>query len=209
MTAEHTIQGDVTSLNQLRGGDRRYLAGTVNVAGSVSLSDLGLDERLPVRFGAVGGDFYCHNNWLTSLEGAPVTVGGSFSCAWNRLTSLEGAPSAVGGNFDCSWNKLTSLQGAPSAVGGNFFCSDNRLTSLVGVHKILKRIGGGVLYIWSNPIESGGISLVLVEGLMKIVVYEDQPAFEIINRHLGQGMRGVLRCQEVLHEAGFGEYAQS
>ncbi len=219
----------VDSLDDLRGPDGRYLAGTVNVTGIVNLYNMKL-EQFPVRFGTVGGHFYCgknrltslegapssvsgyfgcHNNWLTSLEGAPSAVGGNFDCSWNKLTSLQGAPSAVGGNFDCSWNKLTSLQGAPSAVGGNFFCSDNRLTSLVGVHKILKRIGGGVLYIWSNPIESGGISLVLVEGLMKIVVYEDQPAFEIINRHLGQGMRGVLRCQEVLHEAGFGEYAQS
>ena len=25
----------------------------------------------------VGGDFYCHNNNLTSLEGCPVKVGGS------------------------------------------------------------------------------------------------------------------------------------
>ncbi len=157
------ILANVNSLDDLRGEDGEYLAGTVNVTGGVYLSGKGL-ERLPVKFG---------------------TVGGSFSCSANRLTSLEGAP---------------------SAVGRNFFCHANRLTSLVGVHKIIKRIGG-TLNIWSNPIESGGISLVLVEGLTD-VIFTDGSAFDIINRHLGQGMRGVLQCQEALHDAGYGEFAQ-
>ncbi len=174
----------VDSLDDLRGPNGRYLTGTVNVAGNMFLINLKL-ERLPVRFGAVGGDFYCHKNRLTSLEGAPVTVGGNFSCRNNRLTSLEGAPSTVGRHFSCS---------------------NNRLTSLVGVHRILRRIAGG-LYIWNNPIETGGIGLVLVEGLTGIDT--DHSAFGIINKYLGQGMRGVLLCQEALHEAGFGEFTQS
>ncbi len=159
---EHTIQGDVIGLNQLRGGDGEYLAGTVNVAGYVNLTSLGL-EQLPVRFGAVGGDFWC------------------------------------------SGNRLTSLEGAPSAVGGNFWCTDNRLTSLVGVHRILRRVDGS-LHIWGNKIKSGGIGLVLVEGLTKI--YTDQPALRIISGYLGQGKPGLLRCQEVLHDAGFEEFAR-
>ncbi len=179
----HTIQGNVNRLDDLRGVDGKYLTGTVDVTEHVSLNGQKL-ERLPVRFGVVGGGCYCSGN---------------------RLTSLEGVPSAVGGNFSCSDNRLTSLEGAPSSVGRNFYCSGNRLTSLVGVHRILRQIAGG-LYIWNNPIESGGIGLILVEGLTKIDA--NQPAFKIINEYLGQGHKGVLRCQEALHDAGFEEYAR-
>ncbi len=180
---EHMIRGNVITPDDLRGEDGEYFAGSVNVAGDVHLSGLGL-ERLPVKFGTVSGYFHCSNNLLTSLEGAPGTVGRHFSCSNNRLTSLEGAP---------------------GAVGGDFYYSKNRLTSLVGAHKILRRVGG-ILYIWNNPITSGGIGLVLVEGLTGIDT--DHPAFEIIRKYLGQGNKGLLRCQEALHEAGFGEFAQ-
>ncbi len=179
----HTVQGNVTKLNQLRGKDGEYFTGTVNVAGRVYLPDLKL-ERLPVRFG---------------------TVGGGFSCGWNRLTSLEGAPNAIGGDFNCSGNRLTSLEGAPSIVGKYFYCNGNRLTTLVGAHKILKRIGDE-LFLAGNEIVSGGIGLILVEGLTKIDA--DQPALKIINGFLGQGKPGLLRCQEALHEAGLEEFAR-
>ncbi len=158
---EHIIRDDVRSLDQLRGRDGAYLAGTVNVAGHVYLAYSHL-ERLPVRFGTVGGD------------------------------------------FNCSGNRLTSLVGVPSSVGGNFWCIENRLTSLIGVHRILRRVNGSLYN--GNKIKSGGIGLVLVEGLTKIVA--DHPAFEIINGFLGQGMRGVLLCQEALHDAGFEEFAK-
>ncbi len=159
---EHTIQGDVDELDQLRGKDGEYLAGTVNVAGDVFLNGQNL-EQLPVRFGTVSGYFGCHNN------------------------------------------RLTSLEGAPGSVGWDFYCSYNRLTSLVGVHRILRRIDGG-LYLWGDEIVSGGIGLLLVEGITGINA--NLPAFEIINKYLGQGMRGVLLCQEALHETGFGEFAR-
>ncbi len=172
----------VRSLADLRDGNGEFLSGTVDVVGGVMLTK-GL-KRLPVQFGAVGGHF---------------------NCAVNALTSLEGAPPSVGGYFDCSNNQLTSLKGAPRSVGGNLNCSRNQLTTLEGVHRILRRIDGR-LYISGNGIVTGGIGLLLVEGLTKIVA--DQPAFEIINGFLGQGMRGVLRCQEALHEAGYGEHAR-
>ncbi len=157
----HTVP-EVTSLDQLRGEDGEYLAGTVNVVGDVYLYGMKL-ERLPVKFGTVGG------------------------------------------YFDCSGNRLVTLKGIPASVGKDFYCSNNQLTSLVGVHKILKRVDG-LLYITRNKIKSGGIGLLLVEGLTKIVA--DQSAFGIINKYLGQGMKGVLRCQEELHDAEFEEYAK-
>ena len=54
----------------------------------------------------VTGYFYCNNNNLTSLEGAPKEVGGGFYCSSNNLTSLEGAPKKVGGSFNCYGNPV-------------------------------------------------------------------------------------------------------
>ena len=85
-----------------------------------------------VKFGVVTGNFYCSNNSLTSLEGAPQEVRGAFFCDHNSLTSLEGAPQWVGEDFYCSNNSLTSLEGAPQWVGESFCCYNNTLTSLVG-----------------------------------------------------------------------------
>jgi len=101
--------------------------------GDLDLSSMNL-TKLPevLKYVDVGGNFYCYNNKLTSLEGAPKSVGGNFSCYSNQLTSLEGAPRSVSGGFYCDDNKLTSLEGAPSSVGGSFGCTSNKLTSLEG-----------------------------------------------------------------------------
>ena len=104
--------------------------GLVDVEGDFNCSGSGIKSLMGIRFGSVGGNFYCHNNQLTSLEGAPEKVGGNFYCCWNQLTSLGGAPREVGGDFDCHNNQLTSLKGAPREVRGNFDCSENQLTSL-------------------------------------------------------------------------------
>ena len=82
-------------------------------------------EEQILRLNKVDGDFWCENNNLTSLQGAPKYVGGSFYCHFNNLTSLQGAPKYVGGYFSCHNNKLTSLQGVPKHVDGNFYCHNN------------------------------------------------------------------------------------
>ena len=102
--------------------DKEY----INVKGDVDLSNLNL-TKLPIRFGTVGGGFYCNNNKLTTLEGAPKKVGGDFYCNNNKLTTLKGAPEKVRGDFDCSNNKLTSLKGAPEVVVDDFHCYDNEV----------------------------------------------------------------------------------
>jgi len=108
--------------------------GTIDGDGEkmVNLSYKGL-IKLPLDFNKVGGSFYCHNNNLTSLEGAPKEVGGYFYCRYNKLTSLEGAPQSVGGYFDCSNNQLTNLEGAPQSIGGEFYCNNNKIMSLKGL----------------------------------------------------------------------------
>ncbi len=136
-----------------------------------------------------------------------VNVAGNVHLSGLELKRLPVQFGIVGGHFYVNGNRLTSLEGSPSAAEGDFLCANNRLTSLVGVHRILKRVGGS-LYINGNPIESGGIGLLLVEGLKAIKSKSDHPALMIIERHLGQGRPGVLRCQEALHEAGYGEFAR-
>ncbi len=106
--------------------------GLVDVDGDFDCRGQGLSDFKGVRFGEVGGNFYCHHNQLTTLEGAPQEVGKGFYCKNNQLTSLEGAPQEVGGSFDCGNNQLTTLEGAPQKVGGGFYCKNNQLTSLEG-----------------------------------------------------------------------------
>ena len=175
---ESTITGNVTTPKQLKAQ-----IGEVDVTGFVNLANKKL-TRLPVKFGKVDGYFDCGNN---------------------QLTSLEGAPHAVGGNFFCNSNLVTSLEGTPHTVGGGFSCASNQLTSLEGVHKIIKKING-MMNLRGNPIESGGIGLIMIDGLTKII--SDLPAFRIIEKYLGQGKKGLLLCQDELIEAGYEEYAK-
>jgi hypothetical protein len=162
-----------------------YYTGVVNVAGNVNLRNNKKLTKLPVKFGTVGGYFYCHDNAVSSLKGAPSSVGGSVDFWHNQLNSLKGAPSSIGGDLDFHENPLTSLE---------------------GVHKIIKRING-VLYLTGNHlIKSGGIGLLLIEGLKDIDA--DQPAFKIINKYLGQGKKGLLYCQDELIDAGYEEFAK-
>jgi Leucine-rich repeat (LRR) protein len=130
---------------------------SVTVCKSVKISNRGL-IKIPIRFREILGHFYCDENQLVSLEGAPQIVKGNFYCSNNCLTSLVGAPQEVryhfdcsnnyltslvgapqvGRHFDCSNNYLTSLVGAPQEIKGNFNCSNNQLTSLEGVPQIIK-----------------------------------------------------------------------
>jgi len=101
------------------------LTGLIDVDGNFNCYQQDLTDFKGVAFGHVSGGFYCHNNQLTSLEGAPQTVGWSFYCHNNQLTSLEGAPQTVNWDFYCDDNQITSLVGAPQTVGKSFVCRNN------------------------------------------------------------------------------------
>ena len=75
--------------------------GTYDYNGDLDFYDMGLTSLLdlPYKLRRVRGNFYCYNNKLTTLEGAPEKVGGNFYCYNNQLTTLEGAPEYVGGHF--------------------------------------------------------------------------------------------------------------
>ena len=95
------------------------------IDGDVDLSELYL-TKLPdfLKTIGVGGNFYCSNNNLTSLEGCPSSVGGGFYCSNNNLISLKGCPSSVGGDFGCSNNKIKFTEEqvrSVCSVKGNIF----------------------------------------------------------------------------------------
>jgi hypothetical protein len=96
--------------------------------GDLNLSGMNL-TKLPdiLKNVTVGRNFFCSNNKLTSLQGAPKSVGGSFDCSYNDLTSLEFAPTNVGRDFWCAYNNLTSLEFAPTNVGRDFDCIENQV----------------------------------------------------------------------------------
>jgi hypothetical protein len=118
--------------------------------GNLDLSDKQLNT-LPeiLKDVSVGGHFYCYNNNLESLAGAPSSVNGNFICNDNDLKSLAGAPSSVNGSFYCNDNNLKSLIGAPSSVKGSFVCYNNNLKSLVGAPSSV----GGDFYCSDNDVK--------------------------------------------------------
>lgn len=123
--------------------------GLVDINGDVNISNTKL-QQLPLKFGKIYGDFYCHSNKLTTLENAPYYVGGNFCCHSNKLTSLEFGPKEVEGFYACHLNNLKSLTGAPKNINGSFNCFSNKLTSLInGPSKV-----GGNYYTFNNELIS-------------------------------------------------------
>ena len=81
--------------------------GRFDVLGDADFSGLGLTGLLeiPIRIRRVTGSFWCVENDLVDLEGAPERVDGNFYCYWNKLVSFKGAPKYVGGDFYCPYIK--------------------------------------------------------------------------------------------------------
>ena len=73
-----------------------------------------------------------------------VIVTGAFFCKDNNLTSLEGAPKFIGNGFWCSRNNLTSLEGAPKFVGGDFWCYNNKVNFTEEYVRSLVKVKGKV-----------------------------------------------------------------
>ena len=106
--------------------------GLVDVYGDFNCNLQGLEGFKGVVFGEVNGSFYCQNNHLTDLVGAPKTVGKNFNCSDNKLTDLEGSPTSVDGYFRCGENQLTNLVGGPEEVTWAYNTTGNPLVSLDG-----------------------------------------------------------------------------
>lgn len=138
-SSQELTKEQVEFLNKYTEGSWRNspTTGLVDVDGDFNCSYKSLEDFKGIRFGKIGGNFYCHENNLTSLEGAPESVGENFWCYRNQLMSLEGGPQSVGRDFFCFYNTLTSLEGAPKTVGRNFLCEENLLISLEGAPRTI------------------------------------------------------------------------
>jgi hypothetical protein len=109
---------------------------------------------LPVQFNHIKGSFYCSNQELTSLTGAPFIVDGHFNVSDNKLTSLAGAPRKVGGRFEVKNNQLESLFCMPYEMQ-SLHASGNKLNTLEGLGSVeltdKKMI---TLMLGDNPLDS-------------------------------------------------------
>lgn len=103
--------------------------GSIDVEGSVDLSGRDLIE-IPIVFNKVTGFFDCSRNNLESLYGSPKETGKDFYCQDNFLTSLEYCPKIVKGYFSCASNKLTTLEHSPTSNIDKFYCGQNQITTL-------------------------------------------------------------------------------
>jgi hypothetical protein len=119
---------------------------TINDDGSIDVnSDVYMKNNddslteIPLDFNYVEGGFYCYDQELTSLKGAPKKTGGNFECGGNKLTSLEYCPTEVGSMFECGENQLTSLKGCPVKVVGAFECDGNQIRDIEGISKEIGR----------------------------------------------------------------------
>lgn len=114
---------------------QRRADGVLVVEGNIDIARRRLDCLPDLGNVIVTGNFYCQDNNLTSLKGAPLEVQGGFWCNDNKLESLEFAPKGITGQFVCLSNRLMSLEHAPAEIGGDFCCGNNPLLSLEGAPK--------------------------------------------------------------------------
>lgn len=106
------------------------------------------EEKLPIKFALVSGDFRMDESKITSLEGCPERVGGKFDLEdCQALTSLQGGPKIVRGGYSIEGcKKITSLVGGPEQVGtentrmnrrssysGTYNISETGITTLEGM----------------------------------------------------------------------------
>ena len=94
--------------------------GTYDYNGYLDFSNMKLKSltEIPIRFNRVF-DYYCNNNFLISLEGAPNFCLGDFYCNSNTLISLLHSPLNVCGNFNCESNNLLTSK-CLSQISGRF-----------------------------------------------------------------------------------------
>ena len=194
----------------------------VDVHGDVMLRRNQYISKFPVQFGWVSGYFWCNNNVLTSLQGAPGHVGGNFDCQHNKLTSLQGAPHHVGLNFSCNSNKLTSLHGAPYHVVGDFRCSSNRLADLQGApthvgrdflcdrNKLVSLTGApdhvGDVFVCTYSTQLPLLRLTMYTHMN--VMNAPTPIIEILDKYVGKGKPGALKAAAELIKAGYKDNAR-
>lgn len=91
---------------------------TVDYSDGVYIQECKL-EKIPIKFNKVDGNFYCQDNSLVTLEGAPNIVTGRFLCQYNNLKNLKGGPSYAG-EYLATDNPIDSIEWLPKEVENDF-----------------------------------------------------------------------------------------
>jgi hypothetical protein len=164
--------------------------GRVSVSGSVWASAVFSTGVLPVRFLEVERDFDLKiQTPLMSLEGCPETVGKDFRILGASLTSLVGAPKRINGDAVFALgtrSNFKTLEGFPNYVGG---VTRIRYTPTLG---LLRLLNTHTRIDLTTTMDSGGAMLAAAEIVG-----------DILNRYVGLGKRGAVRCQKELIAAGY------
>jgi len=183
-------------------------AGAYDVNGDVHF-DAGAvkEEKFPVQFGHVTGNFICAGGELKTAEGCPTQVDGELFINHNHLTSLFGMPAVVGTHCSIAGNiELRSLEHCSQHIGGKMYMQMlPEITSLQDIHKNIKSVGG-ILDVTDTPLKSHVLGLLLIKKLPAVRM-DNKKVEEIINKHLA-GERDIHTCQEELIEAGFADFAR-
>ncbi len=143
-----------------------------------------------------------------------IAVLDNVSIRYQHMFKLPFKADEVHGSFDVSYNSLRSFDNFPTWINKEIDASHNQIRSLVGIHKIVTN--ASEINLRGNPIEEGGIGLLLINNLQKVwfarfgEIENNDPAhlaFFIITKHLGQGKKNLLACQEELIEAELDRFA--
>lgn len=136
------------------------------------------------------------------------------------LTELPFKFGKVYGNFDVTNCKLKNFDNFPRLCY-SLILVNNPITSLIGIQDQIKFIHDNGNTFWRNmvnvigcPIKEGGIGLLLIENLKKIMWQPTSnrgehaiPAFEIIAKYEGRP-DDIYECQAELIHAGFEDFAK-
>jgi hypothetical protein len=180
--------------------------GSVNASGDVTLMYAPPDGVIPVQFGIVDGDFRAENKRLKSLRNVPDSCH-SLRVSNNYIQSLEYCPVSLD-ILDVDKNLLTNFEHAPEQVD-TIFAFGNPLTSLMGLPQSSYRIH--MTYRENLPL----LRLVDAEyvhlgspgpGTARLTPFE--PVNSIINKYVGQGKPGAIKCAAELIKAGYQENAR-
>jgi len=179
----------------------------------------------------IASDFQVNNQkHLTSLKGGPEKA--SFVNVWNcpalqdltgitpdcnsywinqnkQLLSLDGILTTEKLELDISGNPKLSFTVCQFPSIKSLRWINNKDVSLHDFHKHFPKISNRLTI--SNKIKSRVLSVLLIEGLQKIISYDNlEPMVAIINKHLPNttGKKVMLRCQAALIDAGYEAYAQ-
>ena len=78
----------------------------------------------------IGGDFYCNNNQLKTLEFfSPTEIDGCFDCSFNQLISFKNCPPLIYLYIKCNNNNLSSFEYLPEFINGDLSCEHNKFNN--------------------------------------------------------------------------------